>query len=430
MKRLALLALLLASVSHAQKITYDTDQSCDCDIVYIDGIETTKELQPDGTTLYGFRRQDGTIITPNQYKYVGTFKDGYCKVWMSDTLCGLIDSTGHQLVPCLYSDVSTPFNNRILVSRNNLYGYTDLHGNLVIPLQYPLAYPFSENRAAIATIIDSLFVECTYIDTLGNPLLPAVYQLTLPFLNGYAPVRRYDRWGMIDTTGKEVLTTKFESITIASQGLFFAGEENLWSLYDYTFKPLTEEVYFSPAPYVKDNRISVIRNGKYGFLDTKGREIIPCIYDQADVFTLGRARVTLGDKIGIIDTNGHTILPIQYTDLTPKGEKYLFTPDSLALIEKDGLLGYIDLQGNPVTPLIFDQAYQFSEGLASVSYQGAWGYIDTHGDLYLPLLFNAASPFRYGRAEVIFQGNIMNIDRSGKCVKGCNGIISFRDQKK
>ena len=55
-----------------------------------------------------------------------------------------------------------------------------------------------------------------------------------------------------------------------------------------------------------------------------------------------------------------------------------------------------------------------------------WGYIDTHGDIYLPFIFDIASPFEHGRAEIIFNGDIRYIDRQGRCVKNCGGIISFR----
>lgn len=95
-------------------------------------------------------------------------------------------------------------------------------------------------------------------------------------------------------------------------------------------------------------------------------------------------------------------------------------------MEKDGHVGFVDLDGRVVVPLTLDAAYHFSQGLAAVRYQGAWGYIDTHGDIFLPLIFDQTSPFQHNRAEVILHGRAMKIDPQGRCVSNCNGIISFR----
>lgn len=54
------------------------------------------------------------------------------------------------------------------------------------------------------------------------------------------------------------------------------------------------------------------RNGKYGFIDINGNEIIPCIYDDCYHFVDGRAIVVNNKtwKFGYINTNGDTVVPI------------------------------------------------------------------------------------------------------------------------
>lgn len=427
---LAPASLLLPAT--AQTVTYDTDTTCGCDIVYVDGIQTTKE-----GNLYGFRRADGTVIAPNIYRYVDRFSGGYCKVWIADPdasvnpgeepplLAGLIDSTGRQVVPCLYNAVGLPADGRIGVSKDHLFGYTDLQGNLVIPLQYRDAAQFSFGRAAVGVLLDSFFLYYTYIDTLGNQLFPPVYQRTLPFVDGYAPVRRYERWGVIDTLGNLVIPTVYELLTPPDHLTLFAGDSLGLSFFHLPNPtPLTPPYYFPVTP-LSEGRIGVIRDEKQGFLDLSGDEVIPCVYDEVGLFRLGRTLARVEDLCGIIDTLGDTILPIRYHDRSPKGMKYTYF-DSLALVELDGRLGFVDLQGNLVIPFYFDQAYNFSEGLAAVHKDGFWGYIDTHANIFLPFIFDIASPFSYGRADVYFRQRYHAIDRQGRCVKNCNGIISFR----
>ncbi len=426
MKPLALIAaLLLALPVAAQDIRYETDEQCGCDIIYVDGIETTKETDSDGTVRYGFRREDGRVIVPNRYKYVDRFYGAYCKVWLDDTLAGLIDTNGREVIPCQYIAVDYPSENRIWVSRGGLTGFANLDGTLVIPLQYPYASPFSEGRAPIGIVFDEFTVLCTYIDTNGRQLFDAIYQNTMPYKDGYAPVYRYDRWGIIDRDGKEMLPNIYEHLSTADHGTFFAGDEYGMALFDYTFKPLTP-FHYQPITTVSDRRIGVLRNDKYGFLDLRGKEAIPCIYDEIGRFHLGRAMVRLGDRYGIIDTTGTLVLPLQYQNSKKSAHLYTYH-DSLALVEQNGHYGYVNLQGQLTIPFHFTAAFPFHEGLAPVQHNGRWGYIDTHGDIYLPFIFDIASPFEYGRAEIIYNGDIRYIDRSGRCVKNCGGIIAFRD---
>ena len=67
MKHLGLLFLLtlLSAGIQAQQVEYVDDEACGCELVFVDGIQTTT----DGS-LFGFKRAEGTIITHNRYRFV------------------------------------------------------------------------------------------------------------------------------------------------------------------------------------------------------------------------------------------------------------------------------------------------------------------------------------------------------------------------
>ena len=419
---ITLLALILMwpRLCSAQEVKTVTDESCGCDIVYVDGIETTRE-----DSLYGFRREDGTVLAPNIYRYVGEFTNGYCKVFLDYGQCGLIDSSGAVVVPCIYDDLELPREGRILVIKNGRMGFTDMQGREVIPLDYPQSGSFSEGCAPVQVVIDSFFTACTFIDTMGSMLFPAVYQNLRPFSCGLAVVKRYERWGVIDHKGNIVLPTVYENITTVFDTLFFAGNSDGMSLFDINMKPLTPPVYQWTGG-ISEGRVLVKRDGKYGFLDRHGREVISCVYDKIGRFRGNRAMVSLDGKYGIIDTTGRYVLPMEYDNRTPHGEKYRYH-DGLALVEKDGRLGFVDTAGRLAIPFYFTEAYHFTEGLASVKHNGLWGYIDTRGEVYMPFVFDVASPYKWGRAEVVYMGDVRKVDRQGRCVSNCKGIIAWRD---
>ena len=55
----------------------------------------------------------------------------------------------------------------------------------------------------------------------------------------------------------------------------------------------------------------VKQNGKWGFVNTKGEIVIPCVYDDGDVYSFseGLAKVKQNGKWMIIDSNGQVIIP-------------------------------------------------------------------------------------------------------------------------
>ena len=163
--------LLITTLALPQEVKLVEDESCGCDIYYVDGLETTKA---DG--YYGFRKEDGTQIVPNIYKHVGRFTGGYCRVMKDDKFYGLIDNKGRELVPCLYDLVEYPSEGRIQVVKDGLVGYYDMQGQLVIPCCYLGGYDFSEGCAGVAVALTGDTPICTYIDTLGHELFPPQYE--------------------------------------------------------------------------------------------------------------------------------------------------------------------------------------------------------------------------------------------------------------
>jgi len=52
----------------------------------------------------------------------------------------------------------------------------------------------------------------------------------------------------------------------------------------------------------------VEKNGKWGFIDKTGKEVIPCTYDYAESFSDGLAKVTINGKANFIDKTGKVVI--------------------------------------------------------------------------------------------------------------------------
>ncbi|MBP5548507.1 MAG: WG repeat-containing protein [Bacteroidales bacterium] len=396
-----------------EKVVVVDDESCGCELYFIDGIQT---IERNG--LFGFKREDGTVFAEPKYKFVDQFHGNYCIVLHGYNQYGLIDRNGKEIIVPEYEEINYPSDGMIRVKKDGLYGFFDTAGNKVIDFQYRTASGFNEDNAVVLIDFDSSTIGYGYINKKNELVIPAEFEYAMTFQEGYAVVKKYDRFGMIDKNGNEVVPCKYLEITGMNDGRFFAvdaASENA-AMFDNRFKQLTGFIYERIISY-NEGFYTVQRKGKVTFLDVKGKERFG-MYDDVSGFYDGYSMVKLNGKYGIINQRGKVILPIEYDNSGWRSMEYLFS-EGLAMVEKDGKYGFVNKQGKVVIPLIYESAHQCTEGLIPVQMKNMWGYIDKKGRLVCDFYFDAASYFEWGRAEVVYQNTTYKINTDGVCVKNC-----------
>ena len=128
--------------------------------------------------------------------------------------------------------------------------------------------------------------------------------------------------------------------------------------------------------------VAVLNKDQWGYMDKEGNTVIPFKYESASDFSNALATVSKDYKYGAIDRSGKTVLDFKYSHLGEFKEGLAsFTP---ANSEKSG---FINAKGKEVIAPIWDQAMDFSEGLAAVAkgdYDNAkWGFVDTSGKVVI-----------------------------------------------
>lgn len=91
-----------------------------------------------------------------------------------------------------------------------------------------------------------------------------------------------------------------------------------------------------------------------------------------------------------------------------------------AKVYKKGLIGFIDTDGNFITPIRWEDASDFCEGLACVAdpESGNYGFINKEGKVTIPFVWSSAHPFKNNQAEVSDEdGNWYLIDKEGKIIR-------------
>lgn len=164
------------------------------------------------------------------------------------------------------------------------------------------------------------------------------------FASGLAVVRFSNGdFKVVDTKGN-VLTLEGNPSSIAdsySQGFLRVGRENGFYLdtKGKLFRPANSIDYEDAESFTSIGLAKVKgTNGKYGFIDTKGHEVVPPIYSRIESFSNG-----------------------------------------LAAVGKDGLYGFINKLGSVVVPIKYDCVTDFSNGFAFVRRNSTWFYINKSG---------------------------------------------------
>ncbi len=172
--------------------------------------------------------------------------------------------------------------------------------------------------------------------------------------------------------------------------------------------------YYGVNPFSEGlARISVSNQvGGIGYIDHTGSFAIPPHLSYGSDFHEGRAAVIIDGSCRIINGGScgraefapSQILPALLSQITPGIAPYTCR------------YSFIDKEGKPVSNLRFDDAKDFSEGLAPVRIGHNWGYVDRNGQIAIEPQFENAELFSEGLAAVRHDGKVGFIDSSGSYV--------------
>ncbi len=112
-------------------------------------------------------------------------------------------------------------------------------------------------------------------------------------------------------------------------------------------KPQTNK-YYDGVACLGEGLARVKLNGKWGYINKIGKEVIPLKYDYLYAFREGLAEAELNKKWGFIDRTGKEIIPIKYDYLG-------FFKEGLAKVKLNGKWGFIDKTGKEVIPIKYDE---------------------------------------------------------------------------
>lgn len=263
-----------------------------------------------------------------------------------------------------------------------------------------------------------------FIDHTGKMVIEPAYTGAYRFVEGLALVLNdKKRFGFIDRQGKVVIDFKYTGVQPFSEGLATVWIGQDASVIDKTGKAIIEskETKFrSISKFVNGvasasvfREVRQIRAVDSGYIDTTGKFLVVPQFDGASPMVDGLGAVRrVGQRWSFINIKGETVLP-------PKYEQAGQFSEGLAPVQTDAggqfRWGYIDKTGNIAITPRFSQARFFNDGMAGVQINmGKFGYINRTGDLVIKDQYDNVDQFIDGIAMVEVGTKMGYIDKTGK----------------
>ena len=278
---------------------------------------------------------------------------------------------------------------------------------------------------------------CGLIDSTMKVIIEPMYAQIGAFNRfGLAAVSHGEgKNGYINREGVEILTPRFSKVgEFNSYGLVVTKEDNASTVYDKNGKIVvlkTPNTQFEITEVVHSNRYNALKvldkSGSFvGFhlVDlTNKRQVTKTPFEAINPIDVnGYLEVSNKNLWGLIDTAGREIVACKYENIERQSEGFY------GVRETDSKrMGFIDLKGKVQVPFDYETVKPFRLGYAVVSKgKDKWGVINKFNAKIVPCMFRSIT-IEIGKIEIIATNNQKFIlDEKGNCLDNCKIFEEIR----
>lgn len=151
--------------------------------------------------------------------------------------------------------------------------------------------------------------------------LPGEYEMAGSFYGKQAAVQKGDQWYLIDEKGQQISDRTFEDIKLDLYGCHQQGdtvlarENGSYHIYDKDLKQIGDFSCDDIDICIDGGLIAFQKNGKWGYVNTKGEIVVEPSYEKAKSFSHGMAAVQNEDMLwGFINKDYDLVIDPVYLD--------------------------------------------------------------------------------------------------------------------
>lgn len=351
---------------------------------------------------YNFLNQKNIKLIKVNYDYASDFFRDRSNI-IIDSISGLLYKNKTQILFSNFEGTHWYDGDLGLAYKNNKSGFINKKGKIIIPFIYEDAYPFFEEYASVKKdkkwfyinkngekilpdsltysyrpIINShaIFMSNTPSEKRKNRLINNT-QSVLEFLNKIEKIELKE--GLINVNGKIIIKPIYDEISgYFHKGYMRVQNNGLLGIIDENGKIVIPLNYERISDISNEKLFVVRKREKYGMVDINNKIIIPIEYDLIKAFSDKKALVKINDKASYINKKNEIVIKTDY-DFHSMGNFI----NNIAIVKKNNKYGYIDLSGNEIIPLIYDNALPFYKNKTIVQKDNKYYYIDKRGKVLM-----------------------------------------------
>jgi hypothetical protein len=233
-----------------------------------------------------------------QFEILGSYNNNVAPFRFNNQI-GFISKDGKIVKKPLYEEILSYSNGLAPVNLNGKWGFVNFEGKEVIKPKYNEIFGFSKGLAGAK---DNKW---GFINATGQVAVPFKYDVVTDFAEGYSGVRKNSKWGFVTKDGNEVIL-----VSLIMHGLSIM----VWRAWRKMINGdlLIRSTVVIPLEYGQVNNFAeglacVEKNGKFGFINKEGKELVKCQYEAAKPFKNGTARVFDDGKWFYINKSGKCV---------------------------------------------------------------------------------------------------------------------------
>lgn len=369
---------------------------------------------------WGFLDIEGRIAIEARYDYVFPFEQGKARV-IYDNKWGVIDKKGNYIIKPIYDWIELKkVENRscfLVFKRKKRFGALDTSGIVQLDPVLLQARPFTNGFAAV-----KFKSGWTFLKGDMRPLHEAVFDEVEDFnaCSEYTRVAKDRKWGFLGKSGVLIVDCQYRKLSKMRNERAFARKSNGWILIDQRGIQVHKRHFRDVCAFASGRAFVLYKRArKWRLIDRQGLRVNRKLYHEIHPFqSNGRAFIRDDQGWWMIDTNGQILTdsalltPVTFTN----GLAWAKTVDGYHLLFQDGRMKKLPVEAFEVN--------SFKEGKARILTENGLTFIDTNTQPLFPLYFTQARDFSDGYAYVQQRGESYIIDSTGFKIQIQGRIIS------
>ncbi len=221
------------------------------------------------------------------FKNAGPFINGIADVQLKDNSLNCINVTGELLIPNKYSYIR-PYENgeiRAFITPDKKVGFlSENNENLISPIYDDFNYEIWTGTILVKK--DNLFGFIS--KTTGQVLIPAIYDDYLPSEDStFIWLKNGKIWKKTDRNHFTEAEIEAGQLRNAGSSRYVLQRGKLWGLCDMNAHLLSPIIFDYILPPFNEGKAVIMKNGKYGYINSTGKILIPPTYEKISHFERG-----------------------------------------------------------------------------------------------------------------------------------------------